>query len=224
VTLVTFALPFESAAFRSRNPLPNVRVLHTGVGRKRALAAITKSIEEERPELVVISGFAGSLVPELRPGDLLVGENMTSGAILADLRNSPRPELSVARLHTASEIVCSASEKASLHRETGASAVDMESSEIFAFCAAQGIPAVTLRVVSDGADRDLCVPPRILSASASRPIAGTLWLLGFLATHPGRIASFIRFATECQRAQRVLARGLAGFLASIIHDIDYTKL
>ncbi len=206
--LVTFALPFESAAFRAGGLPPDVAVLHTGVGPATARATLENWFETGSAEFVLISGFAGSLVPDLVAGDLIIGNNVSSPEWLARARDHFGDQVVSVQLHTADQIVATTADKAAVRLETGSSVVDMESEALWAACQARGARVITLRVISDGSERDLCLPPEILAASAEPTPRGPLRLLGYLATHPSSIPGFIRFVRDCRLAQRRLADGV----------------
>jgi adenosylhomocysteine nucleosidase len=67
--LFAFALEREAKPFRRR--CPAAWVLVTGAGRDQASRAITKAISSVRPDAIVIAGFAGALVDELKVGDVV---------------------------------------------------------------------------------------------------------------------------------------------------------
>ncbi len=117
-------------------------------------AALTARIGACRaPDLVVAAGACGALSPELAEGELVVpvtvlapdGESLVT-TVLADLpRNGT--------LLTVTAVVESADTKARLWLETGARAVDMESSIVLGWARSRGVPAGVVRAVSDVASR-----------------------------------------------------------------------
>ena len=142
-------------------------IVRSGIGPKRAAAAVNGL--EIRPSALLSIGTAGSLVADLEIGDLIVSSEtvcetspdeimkwprslVASVAGACDAENLP---YSVARLVTVKKVVFSLEERGSLHKLTGASAVDMESHAIGLEARKLGIPFASLRVVSD----DLRSPP-----------------------------------------------------------------
>jgi adenosylhomocysteine nucleosidase len=104
------------------------------------------------PASVVISaGVCGALAPHLRRGDLVVPETvMTPDG--ARLPTPAWPGLNRGgTLLTVRSVVDTPAAKARLWLETGALAVDMESSSILAWGAARGLPALVVRAVADTA-------------------------------------------------------------------------
>lgn len=190
MTLVTFAVPFESAAFRKDPRSRSVRIVHTGVGpdRARVAAELALCAEEGLPERVIVAGFAGALDPALE-----------IGAVVRD---------GIHRFSLSSEVLATAADKAAWRAETGADVVDMETAAIFEVCAAAGVPATALRVISDRAGDDLGVPPALLEDLAQRPLVAGPRLLGMLLRDKARREAFVRLVRDCREAQRALAAAL----------------
>ncbi len=194
--LVTFAVPFESAAFRKTPASRSVRIVHTGVGadRARVAAELALCAEAEPPSQVIVSGFAGALDPDLE-----------IGAIVRDHTH---------RFSQAPEVLATAAAKAAWRAETRADVVDMETAAILEVCAAAGVPAMALRVISDRADDDLGVPPDLLEDLARQPLLAGPRLLAMLARDKARRRAFLRLVKDCKQAQRALADALTRELAA----------
>ena len=91
MTVVTFALPAESSAFirllkgiRRDGPIlrgtlenrtKEVCILHTGVGASKCEKRLGNFFRDEKPQLLIASGFCGGTSDELHPGDLVIAEN-----------------------------------------------------------------------------------------------------------------------------------------------------
>ena len=245
--LVCFAVPDESRLFRAmlakrrvvhgagRHPLPTVygelagcplTVVHTGVGDSpMARAYVARALTEAVPPAcaVVSAGYAGALHADLAVGDVILGANHSSAALVS--RACGRLEdLSVRAvdLVTVPEAVEDAAGKKALHGTSGASAVDMETAWIAAACAAAGLPLLSLRVISDAADQDFPVPGRVLyDAVRQRP--RYLALPAWLALHPGRIVPFVRFVRGLGPARARLTRAL-GIVVARLHQLPASTL
>jgi nucleoside phosphorylase len=194
VILVTFAVPFESAAFRKRAASRGVRVVHTGVGPHAARVALELAVCHELPERVISSGFAGALRPELRVGD-----------IVCDARG--------ARFASANAVLATAQAKREFRERTGADAVDMETDAIREVCGVAGVPMTVLRAISDGVDDELGLPPDLLgrmAAKSPRALAGAAWML---LSDGARRRAFLRLMRDCRAAQLALADALERELA-----------
>lgn len=96
-TLFAFALEREAKPFRRRCPTADIVV--TSAGSVQAIAAITKAISLQRPNAVVMSGFAGALASDLKVGDIVVAtdvvdlKNVTDERLLASFQYAARSEL-----------------------------------------------------------------------------------------------------------------------------------
>ena len=191
-------------------------ILHTGAGDSAACQRrLSDLLVSKHPRLAISAGYAGGLAPALRVADLLLGQNYSDPTLLATVQTT----LAADSLHTgalstqpvAAETVAA---KAALHASTHALGVDMETAWIAAACAQAGVPLLSLRVISDAADRDFPVPNRILyDLVRQRPRFVALPL--YLLTHPARIGPFIAFVRGVGRARARLTHGLAKLLDSL---------
>jgi 4-hydroxy-3-methylbut-2-en-1-yl diphosphate reductase len=158
--LLAVPLRFEARALR--RGAPAARILRTGVGRRRARDAAGR-IGHLPGNVVAVTGFAGALSPELRPGDVVVATEVrgadepvecAAAALVASmlrragLRVHAGPLVSVPR-------VAIGDERARL-AATGALAVDMESAWLVRGCADRLWAVV--RTIVDTPSRDLHRP------------------------------------------------------------------
>ena len=225
---ITFALPQESAPFVAmlrdvgsieRGALPVLRgmlgahevmVVHHGIGAELSASRVGTLLERSRPQTLISSGFAGGLDPKMKIGDVVIAENFSDGSMLGKMGDGKAAEARAffGTLTTQPHAAETADEKSVLFRSTGALAVDMETAGIRALCGKYAVPMLSLRAISDTASQRLPVPfPVWFDAAKQTP--RVLSLLGFLATHPGRIAEFTHFARGTFRAARSLADVLA---------------
>ncbi len=217
---VTFALPEESRNFlralHHRRPVAThpgwwtgrigdaaVTVVHTGMGLEAAASAAEALLVGVRPRWVISGGFAGALDPRLRLGDVVVAENFSSPALLARLDLAAHRGQLVSRARPA-ELV---EEKATLHRETGAIAVDMETAAIAAACARAGVPLLAVRAISDPAQTPLPAPlAEWFDLARQRPRPRRL--LMYVWRRPSAIWPFVRFVRSLPVARRALTEAL----------------
>ncbi len=223
--LVVFALPEESREFRraigavreNRTTWSGciagraVRIAHCGVGPEAAARTAAGLLAEELPEMLIATGFAGALAPDLALGDIVLATNFSDPALLQRVAASGFPARSGVLASVAHPVETIAAKRALA--ATGALAVDMETAPLAAACRAAGVPFLALRAISDRADEPLPIPFAVwFDLSRQRPRVFSL--LVFLAQHPGRIPAFIRFVRGLPRARGALAGFLVIFLAS----------
>jgi hypothetical protein len=168
-------------------------------------------------------GLAGGCGPDLRPGDVVVGNPVaTPGVGLdadggdPDLRgrairalDAVRLRYRVGRLLTVEEVVTSPAAKAEWWRTQGVLAVDMESAHILAWARRVGLPALAVRAVADGPEDE--VPRELLGAVGAdgRMRAGAVaGLLG----RPALVGAAWRLGRRSRRALGSLARFVQAFL------------
>lgn len=158
------------------------------------------------PTLVVSAGTCGALAPDLAVGVLIVPEVVIA---LDGGRLATASVLSLARaatLLTVGDVVHTASEKAKLWIETGAVAVDTESSVLLEWAGTLGVPAVVVRAVSDTATSDV---PRDLSAlvePGGRVNRGQA--LRAMLTRPAAVADAIALGRATSVALKTVAAAL----------------
>jgi adenosylhomocysteine nucleosidase len=231
--VVIFALPEESRDLRRalRDPVledgwtrgflssardaEEIRVTHTGVGSVSAAAKIATLLAGDRPRVVISSGYAGGLDPQLKISDLLLATNFSAPGLVA-LCREPAGDRRVpvfGWLTSQSAAVESVADKAALADETGAHAVDMETEAIAAACNAAGVPLLSVRAISDPASQPLPVPFEHwfdLARQRPRPLA----LVSYLARQPSQIAPFARFVRGLPSARLALTGFLVDLLGS----------
>jgi adenosylhomocysteine nucleosidase len=192
--------------------LPDGALLAVGGMGGMLAAAAARRLAEAGVVGLVSFGFAGGLDPKLSAGAVICPAEVISGsgarfAASTDWRerlraaNAARPLLAGLLLTRAAPLD-SVADKASAFRETGAVAVDMESSAVAEVAAAFGLPFLALRVIVDTAADVL--PQSVLDASR----AGNLnmrRLLSGLALAPWELLALIRLAQRYRAATLSLA-------------------
>lgn len=232
---VTFALPAESSKFLrrlgnkyrgDRNGLNivhgtvghrSIEVMHTGVGEEICRERIAKFLENQQFEFLISAGFAGSLNDQLLVSDLLVAKNFST----VDVKDPSLSNVSIypANMLTVPALIDSSEERERMARESGASAVDMETEFISRACAAHGIPLLSLRVITDTPTQLFPAPPTVLF-DVERQRTHIAVLAKFFLAHPSRLPCLIKFAKRIARARNVLANALIAVLQSPVGAID----
>jgi adenosylhomocysteine nucleosidase len=162
---------------------------------------------------VISIGLAGALSPHLNVGDVVIAEQIITGAETWDCHEGWRVRLT-SRLPYAhqgqmfgSDVIIEKPEtKSGLHTTTGALAVDMESQVAARFAASRNLPLAGLRVISDDATHVL--PPAALVAM--KPDGGIALgrVLGSVLRRPGQVPALIRTARASNQAFAELLRCL----------------
>jgi len=202
-TLVCFAVKEEARHFRQTAA---GRVLITGMGVTAAAAAFEQELRQTRPDLVLTCGFAGGLNADLRVGTVIF--ETTHRPITERLSRAGAIPV---RFHCAAHVAVTRSEKADLRRTTQADAVEMESGIIRRQCAERGIPAATVRVISDAADEDLPIDFNQLITARGRLRLGGL--IAQLLRRPGRIPALLELQRKTSAASRALGQCLETFVS-----------
>lgn len=204
--LITFALPEEAAPYRRRLAGRDLaEILLTGIGWVNARQSVVTALRVRRPSYVLTCGFAGGLDPALKRSELVY-------RAAPAFPNASRLEALGARrvrFHSSDRVVVTAEEKALLRRQTRADAVEMESEAIQDICGGEGIPAATVRVISDAAGEDMPMDfNRFLRPDRSLALGP---LVFEVARSPMLIPRLLVFRRQTNTAARRLADLLAGF-------------
>lgn len=170
-------------------------------------------------------GIAGALAPELRSGDVVISAEVVSEgshwraeewfqARVADLALEigafQGPVLGAAA------ILATEADKSRAWRDTGALAVDLESSVVAGVATRLGIPFLVARTIADAACREL--PPAALIPLSETGTPKLASVLASVLRRPGQIPTLIRLARETRTALSALtrpARALRGLVVAI---------
>jgi adenosylhomocysteine nucleosidase len=205
--LVCFAVKEEAAPFKKLlGDSSETKILITGIGEKNARRAFRDALESFTPSLVVTCGFAGALNPDLKIGDVIfLTVDPGLDEVLVKLGASPSSFLCAPRIAT------TAAEKEKLRRETGASAVEMESGVINEICRERGILRhATVRVISDTAHEDLPLDFNALMTADQK--ISLLKLTGAILKSPGKVPHLLKLQRNTKMAAERLAEVLNGLL------------
>ena len=190
----------------------SIEVIHTGVGENSCRKRIGKFLENQQFDFLISAGFAGSLNHELQVYDLLVAKNLST----VDLKHASLSNVSIyaANMLTVPVLIDTSGERERIARESGASAVDMETEFIAGACAAHGIPLLSLRVITDTPTLPFPAPPSVLF-DIQRQRTRLAVLAGFFLAHPRRMPGLFQFAMRIARARKILASALNAVVQGI---------
>lgn len=210
-------LPF--AAYEADMESAQLRAVLTGMGSAHARRVVASALDWH-PDLCISSGFAGSLRPLNRIGEIIAarevmelesGRAISSDAGLLGKAESLGARLAE-RLLTSGDLIATAEGKNRLGRL--AEAVDMESFAVLAESSARKIPAIAIRAISDASDESM--PLNFVSVlDVEGHVVGSKLALA-IARAPHKLPRLIRLGRNSRRA----ALALATFLDSFVQDLS----
>ncbi len=179
-----------------------------GGGTTLGARRMAQSLVEDGVTALISFGLAGGLDPSLVAGTLLVPRAVLSRGRLIDCDEALRASLvgeSIPSLLAADAVVATAADKTRLWRETGSSAVDLESGAVAEVALAAGIPFAVLRAICDPATRNL--PCAAVAALDERGRIAPMRMARILARHPSQILGLIALGRDAARARQALVGG-----------------
>ncbi|HHT9138008.1 MAG TPA: phosphorylase family protein [Candidatus Wunengus sp. YC60] len=252
---VFFALSQEIACLKSKvNILKKMRYAHatfyqsefcgfpltlvqTGIGRN--VSDIIQHLSKcFRIQLMVSSGFAGSINPAAGVGDLVIGKQVLyssqeslEGEIKIDsmlscdasivnlavkLCSNEAFKSHCGDILTVNEIIRQSSLKKHAGSQTSAIAVDMESFAIAERAHAMGIPFVVARAISDGIDEDLEIHENMVTEGGNVNIPATA---RHLLNKPHHIPYLNRLRKQTKSATDTLSAFFPNFITQIYNSL-----
>ncbi len=221
---VVFALDRESRYFRrfwklgKQVPAAPCRACHAtqasrsilylqpGLGAQAMIAGLHWALQ--RPlSFVLLAGFSGALIPELKVGDLVQASEFsdTMGHVWPAARLDFPPDIPRGRLLTTAGLVGEPTDKSDLATRHRAVAVDMESAHAARLCHEARIPFACLRAISD--DATMRIPREVISLLKDGR-ASAVRLVVALLRQPRLIGPLWRLGQQTNLAARRLAEGL----------------
>ena len=212
-------LAYEAECLRRAFGATPIAIEMTG-GRSARVADAVRRLLDGGATALLSFGIAGGLDPALAPGRIVIGE----GVVVPDGRVFPADPAWLAALRRVAAAegdsfgviagvdapVTTVADKRSLHRQTGALAVDMESHAVA--LAAEGRAALAMiRVIVDPASR--VVPPAAVLALREDGGIDLPALLRSLLRRPAQVGGLIALSRDAAAARKSLQRA-AAFAAS----------
>lgn len=198
-----------------------VVLIVAGAGRALAGRGTKRLIDGHRPRWIVSLGFGGALDPALKRNDVFIAEEIVDastpddppravGYSLPDSSPKQKDRFASGRLLTASKIVRTATEKATLRERFAADVVDMETAAVANVCADRGQRFLSVRAISDEAGTDL--PPEVMSVMG--PTGGFRLgaTIGALMKRPGSVKDLWTLREHAIEASDRLAEVLPGIV------------
>lgn len=206
---------FVGMAFEARIAAgPGVLVFSRHARRELAMAA--KNAAQHGCRGIISFGVAGGLAADLRPGSWVVASSIVESdatratdAVWSGRLRDAIKGCRYAPIVGSDSPVADPTIKRSLHRMTGAAAVDMESHVVARVAAAHGLSFAALRVIVDPADRT--IPRAALMGMGSGPRADSAAVLRELIARPSQLSQLLRVSldafiarSEMQRVRQLL--------------------
>jgi adenosylhomocysteine nucleosidase len=191
----------------------SIAIVLSGVGQKNAEEATTILIDVFAPKLICSAGYAGGLSSRLAHSKLCVPEQIIRQSDMQALDVSqpiPRkisPMPNSLTLITVSDVMELPEQKRTLHEQTGAELVDMETFAVAEVCRVRAIPFLSIRVIFDAVDdripKDIAKILDNLDKGISR-LSGTI--LGSVWSRPSVVLDLMSLKRRAFTATERLAR------------------
>lgn len=195
-----------------------VALVQAGMGDKLARQATHALLDGHTPRWVISAGFSGGLRPELRIGDIVVGNELIDArnapvSIQMQMPADPAKGLHVGTLYQTEAFVRTVAEKQALAERTPALAVDMESLAVAEVCRDRKQRCLAVRVISDDLTADL--PPEILTVVGSTGALRWGATVAALLKRPGCVPDLWELRGKAHKAAERLATFLEGVIAQL---------
>ena len=200
----------------------NIVLVRSGVGKQRAEDAALQVIDRFQPRALISTGYAGAVQPELNVGDLVIADTILGakekGKYFPDpdwfgrARNIPCPDgvkTVVGGLLTVDSVIHDSATKRELGKSYSVQAVEMETSAIARVAEEQGLPLLSVRVISDRLDQELLDSSSFLGSDGEISNLKAGW---YVLTHPGSIKSALSLRAQTKIATQALTRFLSDLL------------
>lgn len=190
----------------------NILVAYSGAGFKNAQKA-SQDLLEQGAERLISWGCAAALAPNLKPGDLVIANQLIDADLHPiDIQSTwLQHTVNILKQYTvvfsgklaeSRSIVANSSDKAMIHQQSQAIALDMESIAIAKVAAKADRPFMAIRAVADPANMNL--PAAITYAMNNKGVVILSKLLCFLLTHPLEIPGLIKLGLHFNSAKNKL--------------------
>lgn len=174
-----------------------VVAMRTGIGLTRATAAVTRLLDSEAVDHVMVVGIAGG-IGATDVGDIVCPAIVIDGSTNVAYTATPLGRVD-GTISSSDEFVVDPERTDAMVR-AGVNAVDMETSAIAAVCVARGYAWSAVRVVSDRATDH--PDTAVLGLAHPDGSPNVRAALTFMATHPTRIPGLARLGRDATTAAK----------------------
>ena len=175
----------SEAVFAGKLNGHEIRLCLSGMVPSLARQRVENFLAVHRPDVMICSGLAGALRPDIKVGDIIVSSNDPDLVAVAERAlKETGTSYRVGPLVTVASPVLTPHARRDLAARSHAIAVDMESQTIAGLCGPLKIPCLAMKGVSDGMNDDLSpilggfdiiniprIALRVLSRPATWPLA-----------------------------------------------------
>jgi adenosylhomocysteine nucleosidase len=168
-----------------------VLVAVLGMGLENARESMRTLLQYFRPKCIILSGYGGALVPQLKRGQVVLSKNYTSPEFLTFVRLLSGFDFGM--FCSVDRVVATPEDRKQIHGITDSQVVDMETAAAVEVAREAKVPFLAIRVISD--EMDEVLPSAAMAAafdsatSRPRPLA----LVWHMLCHPGDIKPFKAF-------------------------------
>lgn len=199
-----------------------VAIVESGMGTARAARATQALLDAHTPRWVISTGFCGALVHEMKVGQIVVANSITTMngdelSVDIGMASDVARGLYVGRTVTVDHIIRRISEKHDLAEKTKAISVDMETFAIASVCHERKTRFVAVRAVSDDMSADL--PAEVMSLLGDTGAIRFGAAIGALWKRPGSYKDMLRLRGHAM----VAGEHLAEFLDGIVKQLHAAK-
>ena len=191
-----------------------VVIVESGVGGEAAARATAETIEFYKPAWVVSAGFAASLTPDVKRGQMLMADRIVDlggKELSVGLQVSPQKGLHVGRLLSTPEILKSGDEKRQLGEKHQALACDMESFAVAEACSFLKTRFLSVRIINEAVDQEL--PKEVDAFLKQKTLAAKIGAAaGALYNRPGAAKDMWQLREDALTASDRLAKFLVGVI------------
>lgn len=219
ITGIIIALPDEISSLTSKKINKgecitingNILLALSGAGPENAIKA-SELLLEKGANRLISWGCAAALHPDLKPGDLVLADNLLSADKQQLSIDSPwlkhvTEQLSAlnpitGRLAESHTIVADSIDKKTIHQQSGAIALDMESIAVAKTALLNNCPTLVIRCIADPVSMSL---PKAVSYALNNEGDVVLpKLLWFLLIHPSELPGLIKLGSHFNAAKNKL--------------------
>jgi adenosylhomocysteine nucleosidase len=178
-----------------------------GTGRERAYETARALMGKFAPRVLVSVGFAGSCVPELRPGALVTASKVVEAETEREFRCATLGEPGEAVVVSLGQ-VAGRTMKQTLRTRFGAAAVEMEAAGVAQAAAGRGTEFAAIKAISDGAEEEM----EFLSGFVTPEGFATGRFLAHVAMRPGLWTRVAALQRNSGLAASALEKALGGIV------------